>query len=63
MKISPDRTNPVSLLGDITMMVLLHGRERTPAEFANLLLKEAGFSQPRTVRTTCPFSIVEATSV
>jgi hypothetical protein len=58
----PGRTDPVSFLGDITMMVLLHGRERTPAEFANLL-KEAGFSQPRIVRTTCPFSIVEATSV
>ena len=55
-------TNPVNFLGDITMMVLLHGRERTPAEFTNLLT-EAGFGQPRIVRTTCPFSILEATSL
>jgi hypothetical protein len=58
----PGRTNPMNFLGDITMMVLLHGRERTPTEFASLLT-EAGFSQPRIVRTTCPFSIVEVTSV
>ncbi len=58
----PGRTNPMNYLADITMMVHLHGRERTPAEFANLLTK-AGFSQPRIVRTTSPFSILEATSV
>ena len=44
------------------MMVHLHGRERTPAEFTDLLTN-AGFSQPRIVRTTSPFSILEAASV
>ena len=58
----PGRTNPMNFLADITMMVHLHGRERTPAEFTDLLTS-AGFSQPRIVRTTSPFSILEAASV
>ena len=58
----PGRTNPMNFLADITMMVHLHGRERTPAEFTDLLTN-AGFSQPRIVRTTSPFSILEAASV
>ena len=58
----PGRTNPMNFLGDVTMMVHLHGRERTPAEFTDLLTS-AGFGQPRIVRTTSPFSILEAASV
>ena len=58
----PGRTNPMNFLADITMMVHLHGRERTPAELTDMLTS-AGFSQPRIVRTTSPFSILEAASV
>ncbi|MET0779987.1 MAG: methyltransferase, partial [Microbacterium sp.] len=58
----PGRTNPMNFLADITMMVHLHGRERTPAELTDMLTN-AGFSQPRIVHTTSPFSILEATSV
>ena len=49
----------MNFLGGITMMVMLHGRERTRAEFANLL-SEAAFTQPRIVRTTSPFVLLEA---
>ena len=56
------RTNPMNYLADITMMVHLHGRERTPAEFTNLLI-EAGFSVPQIVRTASPFSVLEAASI
>ena len=58
----PGRTHPMNYLGDITMMVHLHGRERTPAEFTNLLT-EAGFSEPRIVGTTSPFSVLESASI
>jgi hypothetical protein len=57
----PGRTNPMNYLADIAMMVLLHGRERTPAEFGRLL-GGAGFGEPRIVHTTSPFSIIEASS-
>ncbi len=58
----PGRTNPMNYLADITMMVHLHGRERTPAELTDLLT-EGGFGEPRIVRTTSPFSVLEAASV
>ena len=32
----PGQTNPLNYLADMTMMVMLHGRERTPAEFTRL---------------------------
>jgi hypothetical protein len=58
----PGRTNPMNYLTDITMMVHLHGRERTPAEFAGLLTA-TGFSEPSIVRTTSPYCILEASSI
>ena len=57
----PGRTNPMSYLADIAMMVLLHGRERTPVEFRRLL-KDAGFDDPRIVDTASPFSMIETFS-
>ena len=58
----PAHIVPMNYLADITMMVQLHGRERTPAEYARLLTG-SGFSEPRILRTTSPFCIVEATAV
>jgi hypothetical protein len=58
----PAHLVPMNYLADITMMVQLHGRERTPAEFARLLTG-TGFSEPRILRTTSPFCIVEASAV
>jgi hypothetical protein len=52
----------MNYLTDITMMVHLHGRERTPAEFAGLLTA-TGFSEPSIVRTTSPYCILEASSI
>ena len=58
----PGQTNPINYLADMNMMVMLHGRERTPAEFARLFTA-TGFSEPQIVRTTSPFCILEASSV
>ena len=45
---------------DLLMMILTSGRERTPAEFEDIL-RISGFSIGRTVSTTSPFNIIEAT--
>lgn len=47
------------LLLDLEMLVHAGGRERTGAEYANLL-SQAGFRQTRVIATTGPMSIVEA---
>ena len=58
----PAHMVPMNYLADITMMVQLHGQERTPAELARLLTG-TGFSEARILRTTSPFCIVEASAV
>ena len=56
----PGRTNPMNFLGDMQMMVLFpEAKERTPAEFAQLL-GDAGFGQPRVIPTRSPFCVLEA---
>jgi SAM-dependent methyltransferase len=47
---------------DLNMLVLLSGRERTEAEFRDLL-HEAGFQLERVIPTHSPFSVIEATRV
>jgi hypothetical protein len=44
---------------DLTMLVLLTGRERTEAEFA-ALLRAGGFSLTRVIPTTGLLSIIES---
>jgi hypothetical protein len=51
-----------SLILDISMLALVGGRERTPAEFSALFAK-TGFKLTRTVPTTAIVSIVEAEAV
>jgi O-methyltransferase domain/Dimerisation domain len=53
-----DREHAAKLL-DLEMLVALDGRERTEAEYAELL-RQAGFRHTRTVATVGPASIVEA---
>jgi C-methyltransferase len=45
---------------DLEMLVQANGRERTAAEYRDLL-KQAGFRMTRVVQTVAPFSIIEAT--
>jgi O-methyltransferase domain len=56
------RTNPMSYLADINMMVNLHGRERTLSEFAQML-QATGFGAPQVYRTRSSFSLLEAFSL
>jgi len=49
----------LSKLLDLEMLVAATGRERTEAEYAELL-RRAGFRHRRTVATVGPASIVEA---
>lgn len=56
----PERSSPdIGLLIDLEMLVAVGGKERTHAEWANLLSR-AGFRLERVVRTAMPVSIVEA---
>jgi hypothetical protein len=56
----PERSSSdLGLLIDLEMLVAVGGRERTHAEWANLLGR-AGFRLNRVVRTATPTSIVEA---
>jgi O-methyltransferase domain len=55
------QANPEHFLADINMMVSLHGRERTPDEYAELFA-QTGFTAPRIVRTRSPFCILETLS-
>jgi hypothetical protein len=52
-------SSDIGLLIDLEMLVAVGGRERTHAEWANLLGR-AGFRLSRVVRTATPVSIVEA---
>jgi hypothetical protein len=56
-----DPTGPVrdALLGDVHMLAVLSGRERTEREFASLL-KESGFSLEQVIATQSPRMILEA---
>ena len=47
---------------DLEMLVVASARERTAAEYGELL-KRAGFQMTRVVETASPFSVVEATAV
>ena len=47
---------------DINMLVLTGGKERSEAEFTDLL-KDAGFALNRVIPTECPLSIVEGVPV
>jgi hypothetical protein len=44
---------------DLNMMVMTGGRERTEAEYRDLLAK-SGFRLQRVVATPSPFSVIEA---
>jgi hypothetical protein len=46
---------------DLEMLLVLGSRERTRAEYRNLL-QDSGFQMTRVVSTASPFSIVEATA-
>ncbi len=54
-----DDREHLSKLLDLEMLVAATGRERTEAEYAELL-RQAGFRHTRTVGTVGPGSIVEA---
>ena len=54
-----DDREHLSKLLDLEMLVAATGRERTEAEYAELL-RQAGFRHTRTVATVGPGSIVEA---
>jgi hypothetical protein len=56
----PGTTNPMNFLADMHMMVLFpDARERSLREYSGLL-RETGFSEPRTIATQSPFGVVEA---
>jgi hypothetical protein len=56
----PQHSSPhFSVMLDLEMLVTVGGRERTRAEYANLL-RRAGFRLNRVVETVCPVSIIEA---
>jgi DNA-binding transcriptional ArsR family regulator len=56
-----DREFPGNWL-DLEMLVTLDARERTAAEYGELL-RHAGFDMTRVVATAAPFSVVEATAI
>lgn len=57
----PQRSSPhFSIMLDLEMLVTVGGRERTRAEYANLLSR-AGFRLTRVIPTVSPLSIVEGT--
>jgi SAM-dependent methyltransferase len=56
----PERTSSdIGVMFDLEMMVALHGKERTRAEWTDLL-RRAGFRLDRVVATAGPLAIVEA---
>jgi len=60
--ITPGDEPDVQKFGDLEMLVLAAGRERTEAEFAELYSK-AGFRLTQVVPTTSPLSIIEGVRV
>ncbi len=62
MVVPDDEREHMAKMLDLEMLVSLAGRERTEAEYAELL-QQAGFRHTRTVGTVGPASIVEALAV
>ncbi len=58
LEVEASRSNPMTYLSDINMMVNLQGRERTFQEFTGLLT-QTGFSELRVIRTRSSFCILE----
>jgi len=59
----PERpSSHVSVMIDLEMMVALHGKERTRAEWT-ALLRRAGFRLDRVVNTAGPVDVIESTPV
>jgi SAM-dependent methyltransferase len=59
----PERTpSHIAAVFDLEMMVVLHGKERTHAEWT-ALLRRAGFRLDRVVDTAGPVAVIEATPV
>jgi SAM-dependent methyltransferase len=59
----PERPSAhISVMIDLEMMVALHGKERTRAEWT-LLLRRAGFRLDRVIKTAGPVDVIEATPV
>ncbi|MBV9181457.1 MAG: methyltransferase, partial [Acidobacteria bacterium] len=57
--LKPANQPDIARFMDLTMLVLLTGRERTEAEFA-ALLREGGFSLSQVIPTSGLLSIVES---
>ncbi|WP_199178018.1 methyltransferase [Mycobacterium hubeiense] len=55
----PERPSQIDVMFDLEMMVALHGKERTRAEWTDLL-DRAGFRLDRVVDTAGPLSVIEA---
>jgi hypothetical protein len=62
MVLPEQATSFIGLMLDLEMLVTAGGKERTRAEYANLLLR-AGFRLTRVIDTVTPLSIVEAVPV
>ncbi len=58
----PGPLDPMAYLADITMMVYLHGRERTRKEFT-ALFNSSGFGEPRLYKTNSSFWVLETWSI
>jgi hypothetical protein len=59
----PERTSSdIGVMFDLEMMVALHGRERTRAEWT-AVLGRAGFQLDRVADTAGPLAVIEATPV
>jgi carbamate kinase len=57
--IPPDDTPHLAKLTDLTMLVMLTGRERTAGEYEKLLA-DGGFTMDRIVPSPTPYSFIEA---
>ena len=57
----PEQGNaePIGVMLDLNMLLMLGGRERTPAEYG-ALFERAGLHLERVVRTTAPIAVIEA---
>jgi len=62
MVIPPDNSPSMAQAMDLNMLVLLTGRERTEAEYRDLLAA-GGFEMERVMPTHSPFSVIEALRV
>jgi hypothetical protein len=62
MIVPADGASSFAQLMDLNMLVMLTGRERTPAEYG-ALLEASGFRVDRLIPTHTPYGIIEATAV